>query len=198
MSFIFSVFLTDKHFHITIWLNINYSCLSFFVFLTDNHFHITIWLNNNNYSHLSFFQLNSFFRFHFFNSTCLIKPNFCFDLSHWRSTTVSLETRISFFLSSSLTSTFTLLFDSILIIIYVFHFFVFLAVINALWHLVFNLMRLHFSVFLTEILFHIAIQLSITSFFHLRHWRALSHNYLTQYHLIFSVFLTRKHFHITV
>ena len=26
-------------------------------------------------------------------STCLIKPNFCFDLPHRRSTTVSLETR---------------------------------------------------------------------------------------------------------
>ena len=30
-------------------------------------------------------------------STRLIKPNFCFDLSHRRSTTVSLETRNSFF-----------------------------------------------------------------------------------------------------
>ena len=29
-------------------------------------------------------------------STRLIKPNFCFDLSHRRSTTVSLETRNSF------------------------------------------------------------------------------------------------------
>ena len=29
-------------------------------------------------------------------STCLIKPNFCFDLSHRRSTTVSSETRNSF------------------------------------------------------------------------------------------------------
>jgi len=29
-------------------------------------------------------------------STRLIKPNFCFDLSHRRSTTVSLETRNSY------------------------------------------------------------------------------------------------------
>ena len=29
-------------------------------------------------------------------STCLIKPNFCFDLSHRHSTTVSLETRNPF------------------------------------------------------------------------------------------------------
>ena len=32
-------------------------------------------------------------------STRLIKPNFCFDLSHRRSTTVSLETRNLFFIT---------------------------------------------------------------------------------------------------
>ena len=39
-------------------------------------------------------------------STRLIKPNFCFDLPHRRSTTVSLETRNSFtlFCLESLTS----------------------------------------------------------------------------------------------
>ena len=36
-------------------------------------------------------------------STRLIKPNFCFDLSHRRSTTVSLETRNPFTMRTSIT-----------------------------------------------------------------------------------------------
>lgn len=134
MYFIFSVLLTDKHFHITIWCNINYSCLSFLsVVLTDKHLHITIWLKINNYSHLSFFvflavinalyitiQINapSFFCLPYWNSLShyySTQQYFIFPSLSLKSTFTQLFNSIllHFFLSSSRESTFTLLFNSI-------------------------------------------------------------------------------------
>ena len=120
MSSTFSDFLSDKHFHITIWLNINYSSISF---LLSSSLTSTLTLQFESTLIIHVFLFSVFFtETHFHYSMYFIFLSCSLTSTHiimWLHINYSC---ILFFLSCSLTSTFTLLFDSILII-HVFHLF---------------------------------------------------------------------------